>query len=51
MEQVFTIIAELGFPIAAALIGGFFMFLTLRYIMDGVIGQVKEYGIVRSIIE
>jgi hypothetical protein len=50
MEQVFTIIAELGFPIAAALIGGFFMFLTLRYIMEGVIGQVKGiHGIVSAL--
>jgi hypothetical protein len=42
MESAFTLISELGFPIASALIGGFFMFLTLKYIMDGVIGQVKS---------
>jgi hypothetical protein len=41
MEQAFTIIEELGFPVAMALIGGFFMFLTLKYIMEGVIGQVN----------
>ena len=41
METVFKVIEELGFPVAMALIGGFFMFLTLKYIMEGVIGQVK----------
>jgi hypothetical protein len=50
MEYAFTLISELGFPIAAALIGGFFMFLTLKYIMDGVIGQVKSLkGIVAGL--
>jgi len=50
MEQAFTLIEELGFPIASALIGGFFMFLTLKYIMDGVIGQVNSIkGIVGSL--
>jgi len=48
--DIFTLIKELGFPIASALIGGFFMFLTLKYIMDGVIGQVKSlHGIVGSL--
>jgi len=50
MENVLTLIAELGFPIAAALIGGFFMFLTLKYIMNGVIGQVESlHGIVGAL--
>lgn len=50
MEYIFTLITELGFPVAAALIGGFFMFLTLKYIMDGVISQVKSIqGIVGSL--
>jgi len=50
MEDVFTLIAELGFPITAALIGGFFMFLTLKYIMNGVIGQVESlHGIVGAL--
>ena len=42
MEEVVNLVAELGFPIAAAILGGFFMFLTLKYIMDGVIEQVKS---------
>lgn len=48
--DIFALIKDLGFPIASALIGGFFMFLTLKYIMDGVIGQVKSlHGIVGSL--
>ena len=42
MEEVVNLVAELGFPIAAAILGGFFMFLTLKYIMDAVIEQVKS---------
>jgi len=50
MTEVFNLIAELGFPIAAALIGGFFMFLTLKYIMAGVVDQVKGiHGIVGAL--
>ena len=50
MEEIFILIGELGFPIAAALIGGFFMFLTLKYIMAGVIDQVKSmHGIVKAL--
>ena len=50
MNEIFSLIAELGFPIAAALIGGFFMLLTLRYIMEGVIGQVQSiHGIVSAL--
>ena len=48
--DIFALIKDLGFPIASALIGGFFMFLTLKYIMDGVISQVKSlHGIVGSL--
>ena len=50
MEEIFILIGELGFPIAAALIGGFFMFLTLKYIMSGVIDQVTSmHGIVKAL--
>lgn len=50
METIFNLIVELGFPIAAALIGGFFMFLTLKYIMAGVISQVTAlHGIVGAL--
>lgn len=37
----FTFIAEVGFPIAAAMAGGYFVFLTLKFILDGVSSSVK----------
>ena len=37
----FKIVAELGFPIAAALAAGYFVFLTLKFILQGVTGSVN----------
>ena len=41
MDEIVILVSELGFPIAAACLGGFFMFLTLKYIMNGVIDKVN----------
>ena len=50
MNEVFLLIADVGFPIAMALIGGFFIFLTIKYILESVIGQVNAiHGIVSSL--
>ena len=50
MNEVFSLIADVGFPIAMALIGGFFIFLTIKYILESVIGQVNAiHGIVSSL--
>jgi hypothetical protein len=37
----FKLVAELGFPIAAAMAAGYFVFLSLKFILDGVMGGVK----------
>ncbi len=42
MGEVFLLIAEVGFPIAMSLIGGFFIFLTIKYILESVVGQVDS---------
>lgn len=39
-DVVFKIIADVGFPIAAALLGGVFVYHILKYILDSVIGQL-----------
>jgi hypothetical protein len=39
--DILQLITEVGFPIASALAGGFFVFLTLRFILDGVLGDIK----------
>ena len=41
MGEFFKLVAELGFPIAAACAGGYFIFLTLKFILDGVMGSVQ----------
>jgi len=42
------IVAELGFPIAAALFAGYFVFLSLKFILAGVISSIVG---TKSIIE
>lgn len=40
-ETIFNIIGQVGFPIAAALLGGVFVYHILKYILDSVVGQLK----------
>lgn len=35
------LVAKVGFPIASAIAAGYFVFLTLKFILDGVYGSVK----------
>lgn len=37
----FAIVSDVGFPIAAALAAGYFVFLTLRFILNSVCESVK----------
>lgn len=37
----FKLVAEVGFPIASAVAAGYFVFLTLKFILAGVTGSVK----------
>jgi len=41
MNEFFKLVAELGFPIAAALAGGYFVFLTLKLVLGSVTSAVK----------
>jgi hypothetical protein len=50
MVDFFKIVAELGFPIAAAIAAGYFVFLTLKFILAGVTGSVNSIkGIIMSL--
>ena len=40
--DIFEFIAEVGVPIGSALIMAFFIFLTLKYILESVQGQVSS---------
>ena len=41
MDEALKLVGEVGFPMAAALGGGYFVFLTLKFILAGVMGSVK----------
>jgi len=41
LGDIFKLIAEVGFPIVAALVGGYFVFLTMKFILGGVMGSIK----------
>ena len=41
MNEVFKIIGDLGFPVAAALAGGYFVYLTIKLLLAGVLSAIK----------
>jgi len=41
--DIVQLISDVGFPIASALAGGFFVFLTLKFILDGVLSEIKAH--------
>jgi hypothetical protein len=41
MGEIFKLIADVGFPIAGACAAGYFVFLTVKFILDGVTGSVR----------
>ena len=46
----FKLVAEVGFPIAAACGAGYFVFLTLKFILQGVMSSVKSLsGIIQAL--
>jgi hypothetical protein len=46
----FKLVADVGFPIAAAIAAGYFVFLTLKFILAGVTGSVKSLsGIITAL--
>ena len=50
MGEFFKIIGDLGFPIAAALAGGYFVFLTIKLLLGGVLSAVKSMaGIITAL--
>jgi hypothetical protein len=37
-----AVLADVGFPIAAAIASGYFVFLTLRFILNSVVESIKD---------
>ena len=49
--EVFNLIAELSVPIAGALIMAYFIFLVMKQLMDGLVGEIKTVqGITQMLI-
>jgi hypothetical protein len=49
--EVFDLIAEVGLPIASGLVMGFFIFLVMKQIMDGLVDEIKTIqGITKMLI-
>ena len=40
-----SLVADVGFPIAASCIGGYFIFLILRFILEGVLKDIQTQRI------
>ena len=48
--DIFALISEVGFPIVAAMVGGYFVFLTMKFILDGVMDSVNSMkGIIMAL--
>lgn len=45
MNEIFGLIGEVGAPIAGSLVMGFFIFLVIKQILEGVVDQVKTLTI------
>ena len=45
MEDIFQLIADVGAPIAGSLFMGFFIFMVIKQIMEGIVEQVKTLTI------
>ena len=49
--EVFDLIAEVGLPIASGLIMGFFIFMIMKQMMDGLVDEIKTIqGISKMLI-
>ena len=41
MENIATLIGELGLPVAGGLIMAYFIFLVMKQLMDGLVGEIQ----------
>lgn len=41
MNDAFKLISDVGFPITAAIAGGYFIFLTMKFILAGVMSSIQ----------
>ena len=46
MNEIFNLIAEVGAPIAGSLVMGFFIFIVIKQILQGIVDEIKTLTIV-----
>jgi len=50
LQDIFKLIAEVGFPIVGACAAGYFVFLTMKFILAGVMGSINGLtGIIKAL--
>ena len=51
MEEIFNLIAEVGAPIAGSLVMGFFIFIVIKQILEGIVDNIKTLTIFCNSLE
>ena len=51
MDLFFTILVDFGLPVAAAMEMGVFIYIILKYILSGVVGQVQTITMLISALD
>ena len=51
MDLFFTILVDFGLPVAAAMVMGIIIYIILKYILSGVVGQVSTIDMLISALD
>tara|TARA_Y100000033_G_scaffold49368_1_gene57609 strand:+ start:984 stop:1280 length:297 start_codon:yes stop_codon:yes gene_type:complete len=51
MENIFALIADVGAPIAGSLVMGFFIFLVIKQILEGIVEKINTLTIFAKSLE
>ena len=51
MDLFFRILVDFGLPVAAAMVMGLFIYIILKYILSGVVGQVQTITMLISALD
>ena len=51
MDLFITILVDFGLPVAAAMVMGLFIYIILKYILSGVVGQVQTITMLISALD
>jgi len=51
MNEIFSLIADVGAPIAGSIVMGFFIFLVIKQILQGIVDEIKTLTIFCNSLE